>query len=82
MLVGWRKYIVGETARVVVDICKYPEIRQNPDDDYLENGGYAVGIGVSFGDSEVSPALLLNDKQTKELIKHLKRSRRDLRRKH
>ena len=39
MLVGWRKYIVGETARVVVDICKYPEIRQNPDDDYLENGG-------------------------------------------
>ena len=81
MLVGYRKYILGETARVDVDITRYPEVRQNPDDDYLENGGYAIGVGLSLGDSDIYPALLLNDGQTKELIKNLKRARRSLRRK-
>lgn len=80
MLEG-RKYVLNETGGLVFGVERYPEVRENPDDDYMEKGGWAVGMQVHLRDAEVDPIMLMNDRQCKELIKAIKRTRRQLRRK-
>lgn len=79
MLEG-RRYILRETVGIIFGIDRYPEVRENPDDDYMSHGGLAIGMQVHLRDAEIDPIVLMNDIQTKELIRGLKKMRRELRR--
>ena len=80
MLEG-RRYILKETAGLIFGIDRYPEVRLNPDDDYTQFGGLAIGMEVHMEDVEIDPIVLMDSNQAKELIKALKKMRRELRRK-
>lgn len=79
MLEG-RRYILGENSGVIFGIDRYPALRENPDDDYLSHGGKAIGMQVHLRDTEIDPVVLMSDAQVKELIRGLKKMRRELRR--
>lgn len=81
-MLNGRKYILGESGGLIFGVDRYPEVRQNPDDDYMEHGGYAIGMLMHLNDTEIDPVMMMNDRQVKELIKGLKKMRRELRRKH
>lgn len=80
MLVG-RKYILNENSGLIFDLEQYPEIRMQPDDAYMDNEGYGIGMLVHLNDADIDPVLIFNDKQAKELEKALKVYRRKLRKK-
>lgn len=80
MLVG-RKYILNENSGIIFDLEQYPEIRMQPDDAYMDNEGYGIGMLVHLSDVDIDPVLIFNDKQAKELEKALKIYRRKLRKK-
>ena len=80
MLVG-RKYILNENSGLIFDLEQYPEIRMQPDDAYMDNDGYGIGMLVHLNDADIDPVLIFNDKQAKELEKALKVYRRKLRKK-
>ena len=79
MLEG-RKYILGESGGIVFGIERYPEVRENPDDDYTSHNGYGIAMQVHLRDAEIDPVMIFNDRQCKEMIKGMKRMRRQLRR--
>ena len=80
MLVG-RKYILNENSGIIFDLEQYPEIRMRPDDEYMDNDGYGIGMLVHLSDADIDPVLIFNDKQARELEKALKVYRRKLRKK-
>lgn len=80
MLEG-RKYILKENSGIIFGVDKYPELRMNPDDEYISDGGYCVAMQVHLNDAEVDPVICMDQEAAKELEKMLKKTRRALRKK-
>ena len=79
-LIG-RKYILNENSGLIFGIEQYPELRMQPDDAYMDNEGYGIGMLVHLNDVEIDPVLIFDEKQAKELEKALRVHRRKLRKK-
>ena len=80
MLEG-KKYILKENSGIIFGVDKYPELRLNPDDEYMSDGGYCVAMQVHMRDVDIDPVICMGPEAAKELEKMLRKTRRALRKK-
>lgn len=79
MICEGRKYVINDNAGIFCDITQVPENLLVPGDDYVNKGGFAIGMLVNMADVEIPVTLCLTDDDAKALIKALKMTRKKYR---
>lgn len=79
MICEGRKYVINDNAGILCDITQVPENLLVPGDDYINKGGFAIGMLINMADVEIPVTLCLTDDDAKALIKALKMTRKKYR---
>lgn len=79
MLEG-RKYVLEDTAGLLVALTKFPETYLHPEDDYAITDETGIGIQINMVDVETPIVVCMDWRQAKAVIKTLKMAIRDERR--
>lgn len=76
-----KKYILKDNAGIIFGITDFPTTLQNPDDDYEISNGSCIGMRIHMSDVDIDPVICMDIPQSKALVKALKLSIREYKRK-
>lgn len=75
-----RKYILKDSCGLMIGLTKFPETLVTPEDDYNIDNGVGYGIRVHFVDIDDDLVVCLDDEQMKQVVKGMKRLRKEYKR--
>lgn len=76
-----KRYVLQDTAGLIFGLTEFPPTLLHPEDDYEISSGVGIGMRVHLSDANVDPVVVMDPSQAKALVKALKFTIKEYRRK-